>query len=244
MDRQEEARIEALVEAATASGGAASRRDPNPSDDPEARAVGRVADAVPSPRAGAEAASMSAFLARAEALRAPAAASSTPPAVPFGAVRSRWRLRFGQTAVRLDRRAWTALAAMAAVAVGAGALVPRALPGDAVYPLKRAWEDGQLAVVEPYDAICTILERRMASERRDEVRALLERGRPESVTFSGIVTAAGEGTFEVEGIPIRLDAAAELVLPPAPGLDVEVRGRTTGSGYVVAERVGAPPGTS
>jgi len=244
MNRQEEARIDSLVEAATAGEGTSSRAEAGGSEDPATRAVRRVAAAVPTPRDGAEAASLDAFLAHAQALRTAETQAGPAPGGVAPAARTRARGGRGRPILRLERPAWLAVAAMAAVAFGMGALLPQALPGDAAYPLKRAWEDGQLAAVEPYDVICTILEQRMAAERREEVRALLERRRPEAVAFSGLVTALGEGTLEVEGIPVRLDAEAEIALEPAVGHPIEVRGRTTEHGDVLAERLGVPPDES
>ena len=239
VNAQEEARIHALVEAATARRDGVARDGAVRAEDPAAAAIHHLADAIPEPPTDARAASLGAFLAHADVLRITAS-----PAIPFAPDRARGRAamrpRTWPPVQGASWRAWAAVAAAAALAVGLGRQVPGALPGDAIYPVKRAIERRQLAAVEGHDVICGVVEFRVAAERRDEVRELLSRGRVEPVAFLGWVTASGDGAFEVDGIPVRLGAAAEIAVRPEVGRRVEIRGRT-GDGHVLADWVGEPP---
>ncbi len=107
------------------------------------------------------------------AVSSASASTTTPPVGP--AREDRLALRPRRT--RRERRVVAALAAMAVVGAGAGAAYAsqRALPGDALYPLKRAIENVELsAETQPRQRAQGLLSH--ADARLSEVEALRRRG--------------------------------------------------------------------
>lgn len=182
---------------------------------------------------------------------------AAPP--PSDAVQRRGRARLLQRAAEMreakvaPRRTWVfrlrpvAVAFLLIIFLLSGTGLVRAssaaLPGDNLYPVKRAWEGARLLF-----AFSTMeregLEMEYENERLEEVRELLARGRIERVSFSGYVTSQKEGRWMISGIPVQI--GAQTILPAEPisaRMAVTVYGLTTLQGYVEASRVEIlPPG--
>jgi hypothetical protein len=112
-----------------------------------------------------------------------------------------------------------------------------ALPGDSLYPVKRTWEDVRLMlVVNP--ASREHLEDQYEQERLHEVDELLVEKRPETISFTGVVTDQVGDQWTVSGISVQITANSRLPLVPVMvGSSILVRGRTNVQGFVEAERV-------
>lgn len=112
-----------------------------------------------------------------------------------------------------------------------------ALPGDSLYPVKRAWEDVRLTlVVNP--ASHEQLEDKFEQERLHEVDELLVEKRPETITFAGIVTDQIGDQWTVSGVSVQITSNSQLPLVPVVvGSSIMVKGRTNARGFVEAERV-------
>ena len=121
---------------------------------------------------------------------------------------------------------------------GGGVLTASAqsLPGDLLYPVKRAVEDLRLQFA-PAGSPREALEDHLGEQRADEVGALLGVGRVERAEFEGAVTARSGDRWTVGGILVQVTAEARLVGPIEPGMIVEVRGTTQADGRVVAEEI-------
>ncbi|NLG26542.1 MAG: hypothetical protein GX557_01440 [Chloroflexi bacterium] len=151
------------------------------------------------------------------------------PALPAGA---RARVLNHVLRVESERRAlaptrvWaTALAAVVLLAVlgTTGYVAADSLPGDALYALKRAGENVQLALTTR-QASRTALNMRLEQRRRSEVQALLaERRAGVPVAFVGTLKQAADGAWYVSDIPVALAVSRSLA-----GETVYLEGVTSG----------------
>jgi len=108
------------------------------------------------------------------------------------------------------------------------------LPGDVLYPVKRAVERAALHVAtdaETRDALAQQFENR----RIEEVGDLLRRGRQGEVSFKGIVKGGEGDVWLVEGLPVVVPLEDYGECPPN-GAEVHVRARVEG-GILQAEEV-------
>jgi hypothetical protein len=112
-----------------------------------------------------------------------------------------------------------------------------ALPGDSLYPVKRTWEDVRLAlVVNPTSR--EHLEDQYEQERLHEVDELLVEKRPETITFTGMVTDQIGDQWKVSGIAVQITSSSQLPLVPVlVGSSIMVSGRTNAQGFVEAEHI-------
>jgi len=119
------------------------------------------------------------------------------------------------------------------------------LPGDNLYPVKRAWEEVRL-LFERSPSRREALESEYEQERLDEIGELLADGREETISFSGIVTAQNESYWVVSDVPVQVDASTRLPVEAiSVGAPVTVVGRTNAQGFILAERVSLlEPGAS
>lgn len=158
------------------------------------------------------------ILGRAQELRE----TSTPPSWPS------W----------LPRVAVAAALALAVLFSGAGLYLAsaQALPGDALYPVKRAAEGLRLNLAaSPQQKLSLSLD---YSERRvEEVRALLEVGRRTGVRFTGLLRSRGGARLDVQGVPLLIVDSTQIEARLEPGQVLEIEGVTQPSGYVLAERI-------
>jgi len=110
------------------------------------------------------------------------------------------------------------------------------LPGDALYPLKRASEKVQLALTfdeETREDLRTSFEER----RVEEVHSVVEVRRIVSVRFKGTLEHREDGVWTVSGINVVVPADSQILGTPLIGRDVWVEARTQTDGLVVAHYV-------
>ena len=120
------------------------------------------------------------------------------------------------------------LAPLAAILLLSAALFAasqRALPGDAMYTLKLGLESAGV----PGSA--AVEQRRLS-----EVRALIDRGRRETVDFVAVLERVEGSQWLVGGIPVQLTPQTAVPTPPGVGSEIRVMGRTDGVG-VMATRI-------
>jgi hypothetical protein len=112
-----------------------------------------------------------------------------------------------------------------------------ALPGDQLYPVKRTWEDVRLLFVFNSQGR-ELLQSQYEQERLDEIDELLMKGRPASITFSGLVRKQQDGRWLVSGVPVEVTASTRLPAEGIPdGAPVMVTGMTRSDGVVEAQEI-------
>ena len=171
--------------------------------------------------------------------------SSVPPAAPRGAV-ARSRARFLQAAEARSARAlpffarfrWAVnlaviLAVLAAALFFTGLGSVSALPGQALYPVKRAVEQARLALASSDPAGKLLLEENFDRRRVEEALRLAELGRGQPVSFAGFLSGGGGQPWMVEGLTLQLDAALQAAAQRLPGAYVEVQGQVQADGTVL-----------
>ncbi len=138
-------------------------------------------------------------------------------------------------------RGWATAILLLLAFVLAGATVAsarNAIPGDALYGLKRASEDVQRALtVRPESR--SRLESALGQLRRDEAGLVAGEGREVELQFRGVITRMEGGLWEIEGVdvPLRvmpdLDVSGEVQV----GSTVEVLAVADGLGGLVVQQV-------
>ena len=109
------------------------------------------------------------------------------------------------------------------------------LPGDALYPVKRSWENTRLALTlsEPSRRA---LESEFAEERRAEVQAVIELGRPVIVEFQGTLRTTGEA-WMVDGLSVEVDGETEMTGDVTVGQPITVRAQVQTDGKLVGLKI-------
>jgi hypothetical protein len=171
--------------------------------------------------------------------------SSVPLAAPRGAV-ARSRARFLQAAEARSARAlpffarfrWAVnlaviLAVLAAALFFTGLGSVSALPGQALYPVKRAVEQARLALASSDPAGKLLLEENFDRRRVEEALRLAELGRGQPVSFAGFLSGGGGQPWMVEGLTLQLDDALQAAAQRLPGAYVEVQGQVQADGTVL-----------
>ena len=137
------------------------------------------------------------------------------------------------------RRVLLPVASLALLLVMLGAvLVPvsaSALPGDALYGLKRQVEAFQLWRTSDPDALLELVET-LRDERHREVEALLRGNRDAVVELEGLVEVKGEATWQIAGFEVQITAVTERIGDPEVGDLVLVNGHTSG-GHLFADKI-------
>lgn len=111
----------------------------------------------------------------------------------------------------------------------------KALPGEALYPVKLAAEQITLNLSSsPVQRM--ELEDAYNLRRAEEVEALIQRKRQQEVTFTGYLTQEGDQTWRINGIPLDVPSTLEEGLRDLAGSYVYVRGTSTQDGHFVLER--------
>ncbi len=110
----------------------------------------------------------------------------------------------------------------------------RALPGDALYPLKLTVENTQLQLaVDPAQKQALI--RQFQLRRVEETESLLSQDRVVHVEFGGTVAAKTDDGVLVEGIPVVITNQTQITAPLSIGSEVTVSGQTHTDGHVQAD---------
>jgi len=115
------------------------------------------------------------------------------------------------------------------VFVGVAAASASALPGDALYPVKRGLESAQLALTLNPAARAT-LQAELSARRRAETQAVINLRRETQVEFEGVVERVGENEVVVSGLVVRVEGTVGF----QPGDQVSVEASTTAEGTIVA----------
>jgi hypothetical protein len=109
--------------------------------------------------------------------------------------------------------------------IGGAALVSLsspALPGDALYGVKRAVEELRLSLAADRATLAEQLEQ----TRRDEVATLIAAGRMQEVEFSGIIESMQGDVWQVSALTVLLNSSTQLEGDPQIGRRAHVRGLT------------------
>jgi uncharacterized membrane protein YgcG len=106
------------------------------------------------------------------------------------------------------------------------------LPGDALYPLKRAAENAQLGLSS--DAS---LRDQFAQRRIDETAALLASRREAEVRFTGQIEQIDDTIWQIASLPVQIPSLVASTEAFNVGDTVEVRGLTTSQGQLIAAEI-------
>ncbi len=137
--------------------------------------------------------------------------------------------------------ATTALATVLLVSVlaaGTVAASARSLPGDALYPVKRASEEVQLLLT--FDRqIKAQLVGRIDERRREEAQAISDGGRIAELSFRGRIEQMDGMQWTVGGVAIRTSEETVVEGDVAVDAFVRVHVRSVGDGTLLATRISA-----
>jgi len=135
---------------------------------------------------------------------------------------------------------WAAAAVVVIMALVSGTLAASAasLPGDVLYPVKRATQQIQVVLTVDENVREQLVERFNAAQRQD-VRAAIQTGRHATVELQGTLEQINERTWIVSGLPVSLQAQTVVVGQPYPGARVILDGYLPGDGTFVATRLAA-----
>ena len=118
----------------------------------------------------------------------------------------------------------------------------KSLPGDSLYPVKRAVEDISIHIV-PSHVTRIEYEDNYSHQRIVEVQRLLELDRIQAVAFEGILEAMDGNSWMVSGIQVNLSSKSQIIsgLPDVQSIEIgsviEVEGQTTTQGSVLASEI-------
>ncbi len=116
-----------------------------------------------------------------------------------------------------------------------GLVSAQSLPGDTLYPVKRAVENAQVALTSN-PASRLGLEETLDDRRSFEVQALAERGRSnQDVAFAGFFSGSAADGWMAAGVPLALPAEIKPEL--LAGSYVQVNGRTRADGSVAVTSI-------
>jgi hypothetical protein len=147
--------------------------------------------------------------------------------------------RIGLIIMRLPRVAVaTFIALLFLILSSSGLLVASAesLPGDTLYPLKRAVEDVRIRMTPGEDQKKTI-EAGINHLRLLEVNELIKLGKVQRSTFEGVVEETSHDRWIVSGIPVFVNAHTKLIGDIKIGNLVEIDGETTSEGWIDAHEI-------
>jgi len=137
------------------------------------------------------------------------------------------------------RLAFSALAVIAFMLTGGTGLVSAsssALPGDHLYPVKRGWEDVQLAFIfDPHEH--EHLSQQFEKERLDEIHHLFDTGRTEHVYFQATVEQQPGNVWTVDGVQILIEPESQIDPGIVVGALVEIKGDTENGGVLKADQI-------
>lgn len=168
------------------------------------------------PSLAAQSRSKQAFLAQANALRPR----------PVGGV-VWWR--------RWQRALVPAFALLVIFLLSSAALLPlsaTAMPGDALYSVKRLAENGRLAATGSADRKLELIER-YKETRRLEIQQILAANQDiDDLVFEGIIETMGETNWQISGLTVQIAASTQIVGKPQMGLLAIINGRTRQGAFI------------
>ena len=116
----------------------------------------------------------------------------------------------------------------------------KSLPGDSLYPVKRAVEDIRVYLA-PNHEVQHEYEEEYSQQRVDEVTKLMGLAREQQISFEGIVISMNDSQWIVSGIPVNILPDTIFVTGAEgtiePGMRVEVEGKTNLEGRVSAHEI-------
>jgi hypothetical protein len=137
------------------------------------------------------------------------------------------------------RLATTSLLVITIISITGNGLIgasANAIPGDALYPVKRSVEDIRLKLAPDVKDKATI-QKEFSSRRIKETEILLSEKRIETVEFEGQVSDQLPDGWLVAGIPVRMTGQTIIEGELSVGVQVEVQGHTQSDGSVLAELI-------
>jgi hypothetical protein len=111
-----------------------------------------------------------------------------------------------------------------------------AIPGDPLYGVKRSWEEARL-VLTLREQDREQLREQLGERRRGEVREMIRQGREGTLDLDGLLQAAEDGQWVVDGLPVRFTETTIVDGRLEPGVPVWVRAQVLDDGTLVAVRV-------
>jgi len=179
------------------------------------------------------------------------AALSLHPADPPTLAQHRGRTRLLVRAERLRRESprraprwnWPRLAMqltavfviIAASLTSLVAASAQSLPGDRLYSVKLVAEGARLNAAEGRTR--STLEDTLRERRISEIEELLRLRRAALVAYEGVVTGTDSPAWEIGGLAVVVSEETTFIGEILPGMYVKVRGRTTGDGELIADRI-------
>ena len=118
----------------------------------------------------------------------------------------------------------------------------KSLPGDTLYPIKRAVEDISVYLIPDHE-VRQEYEDDYSLHRVDEVKSLLAINRIQQISFEGVLESKGDSNWIVSGVSINLQAGTTFVGGGAQGRSfeigsvLEVEGVTNPQGSVTANEI-------
>jgi hypothetical protein len=107
------------------------------------------------------------------------------------------------------------------------------LPGDALYPVKRSWENTRLALTLA-ETSRQALELELNQRRQAEVQALLDLRRPAIVEFQGVLQSQSDGVWLVDDLSLHVMDDTAVTGTIAVGQPLFVRAQVQTDGTLVA----------
>jgi hypothetical protein len=107
------------------------------------------------------------------------------------------------------------------------------LPGEPLYPVKQLWQTARLALTADPQA----MEESLRQERLEELRALIESGREQVLSFDGRLEAVRANSLVVDGIAIVVNEQTVWQAQPTAGQMVRLEVHVGREGTVTARRV-------
>ncbi|MBU0494305.1 MAG: hypothetical protein KKA73_01145 [Chloroflexi bacterium] len=140
-------------------------------------------------------------------------------------------------AMKFATAAIVAMMSLGAMSMGAAAVAStNSLPGDALYPVKRAIEDVQLTLT-PGEGARQQFQIELEVRRRYEVQAVLQQQRRVEVQFWGTIESFDAAQWVVDGFTVLVDGQTRIVGEPEIGLKVHVLGITQEDGSIQASQL-------
>ena len=118
----------------------------------------------------------------------------------------------------------------------------KSLPGDSLYPVKRAVEDIKVYLA-PSGEVRHGYEHMYQQQRVDEVVKLLGLMREQRISFEGIITSMNDSQWSVSGIPVNYQSdsttisGVDKIDAYETGMRIEVEGKTSSQGWVLADEI-------
>ena len=161
----------------------------------------------------------------------------TPSPALVEAVHARTVGRRRAVAPFFRRRALVALSLVLCLSITWGTMsrAGGALPGDALYPVKRVTEQVRLALSFDPDTRHQY-QQALAETRREETGELVRLGRTAQVEFQGELVEVRSDIWQVDGLIVTVSTQAWAGAPPPTGSMLAVEARTA-NGRLTASRI-------